>query len=116
MKKTIMTLGLMLVLTGIIFGCSSKASQLTGKWSGVIPENNGESSAVTAEFFSDNTLNLTMGGVPLSSKWTILDDGRIKVDLINGGPTILGTLQNHSLILDFSGISSGIDKITLKKL
>ena len=111
MKQKIVALLLMVLLAGIYAGCSSRISQLTGKWSGTA-EKDGESMVVTAEFFSDNTLNMNM--IPLPAKWTILNDGRIKVDFANGLPTILGTLNNHSLILDFSVI--GLNEISLKKL
>jgi hypothetical protein len=54
-------------------GCSSSKSKLVGKWQDI------EKTGVM-EFFSDNTVSSHSQGMDASGRWSILDDGRIKLE------------------------------------
>ena len=105
-------IGLLIACAFIMTGCGSKASNVIGVWSGEM-NRKGRDFAVSAEFFSDNSLTFKVNGENLTDgKWIVLSDGRLKVDFSTdgslaytllkdgGGPVIFGEIQNSTLILD----------------
>ena len=100
---------LLFVCSGLVMGCASKESIVTGSWTGTMNQD-GRNFQVYVEFFSDKSVTFKCDGNPLASgKWIILDDGRVKADgdmafvfLTGGSPTILGEISNRScLVLNF---------------
>ena len=75
--KKITTVFIMLSLV-IVFGCTAK-SKIVGKWA-----EQGVAKASVIEFLSDQTVLVQDGATTFSGKWSILDDGRLKVDLQTG--------------------------------
>ena len=55
------------------------------------------------EFFSDGQAKWVM----ISASWVVVDDGRIKIDLVTGPPTFMGKLEGDILV-----ISSGLKNDT----
>lgn len=86
MKKLVLTSVIMLL--AFTFGCShlSTKDTLVGKWQGV-----GDDQSVI-EFFSDGTFSakvkMKSSTVDINGNWSVLDDGRLKIDFIMMGQTI----------------------------
>lgn len=79
---------------------------LPGKWSGRFKRDNGETSTLSVEFFSDNTLVWFIEGQDAAEgTWSVLSDGRVQVadktvtTILSNGVPILGEIQNQELIL-----------------
>ena len=75
--KKITTVFLMLSVVAV-FGCTTKP-KIVGKWA-----EQGVAKASVIEFLSDQTVLVQDGPSTFSGKWSILDDGRLKVDLQTG--------------------------------
>ena len=59
-----------------LFGCNSPKDKLIGKWQGT---------GTSMEFLKDGTLvNAESGG----GKWSVLDDGRVKIEFASAGVVI----------------------------
>jgi hypothetical protein len=54
-------------------GCSSPKSKLLGKW---------ELGTEVIEFFSDSRVSIRKEGQVAAGSWSILDDGRVKLEII----------------------------------
>jgi hypothetical protein len=64
-----------------VTACGSTQSQLIGKWK----EKGGTE---VLEFFKDGRVSITDKGQSLAGSWTVLDDGRVKLEV-----SFLGTAQ-----------------------
>lgn len=106
MLAAAMVIGLMFML-----GCSGTESQLPGKWF----DDKEKNSKNYIEFFSDKTVHMRANELAVSGTWSILSDGRIKVnfDVPGLGYKMISTgeLKGKRLILDIDG-----NKGTLVKL
>ncbi len=131
------TLSLLIIIACISFGCSSKdpAKEIIGTWV-VVKEQPGAVNTkallpgqsvpkseedlfkgVSIEFFSDKTYiakgSLWQGFVT-NGQWTILDDGRIKLQDMGHDPFVV-IIKENQMIFDISiGIYSSY-KIVLEK-
>lgn len=81
--------------------CSASTSDISGKWI----EKGQADTEHYIEIFSDNTVKMHMPEMDLDGTWTILNDGRVKMDLsyLWSKMTILGRMQGSSLLLDMDG-------------
>ena len=77
MKKTKRICGLLLTFTLALFvlGCGSVKKEILGKWH----RENDPDKRTYIEFFSDNTF-VSNESSARKGTWTILDDGRLKVE------------------------------------
>lgn len=96
-----MVVGLLVVLVGVVVGCSSRESRITGQW--VEEGKNGTGDSI--EFFSDKTVALPTSDLTMSGTLAVLSDGRIKADVSAIGIhyVILGELKGSTLLLDLDG-------------
>ena len=58
----------------------------------------------TMNFFEDNTCNLGQEFSRYSCKYTVLDDGRVKID-VKGGDIRIGKLEGGKLVIESGGKS-----------
>jgi len=81
MKKTKRICGLLLTFTLALFvlGCGGVEKEILGKWNPNYPEEE-IIPGNYLEFFSDNTYMWKEGSDIEGGKWTILDDGRLKLE------------------------------------
>ena len=86
------------LILGIMFGCSSPQSRLPGRW---VEEGNNDTQNYI-EFFSDNTVTIKTPEMPMSGKWTILSDSRIKadMDIMFSKLTVMFEFKGRRLIMD----------------
>jgi hypothetical protein len=95
----------LLVIAVSLGSCSTKF-QLVGHWVdgkrnlGTLLGDN--TFNYTGNFFKDNTCNLGEGFNRYSCKYSVLDDGRIKIDT-GGGDIIIGKLEAGKLVLEKGG-------------
>jgi len=91
-----------LVVAVCFGGCSTK-SQLVGTWSNdTVSKSMGGSPVPTAEtweFRSDDTCRMSWFTRSGECKYTVLDDGSIKIEF-QGGGIVTGKLENGKLILN----------------
>jgi hypothetical protein len=89
-------------------GCTSQQSKLIGKWQEI-------GKTETLEFFSDNRVAISEKGLTITGDWTILDDGRVKVEFPVAGITITATGKIEGDILyitEQNGVVSRYQKLT----
>lgn len=95
---------LITIILGSLFisGCSSPDSKLIGQWKKYTDDSYGEKSI---EFFKDHTGVYKESGAQLATKWTILDDRRVKIEMDAYGTkyVLLGITDNNKLMLEQSG-------------
>jgi hypothetical protein len=103
----------MLAVAACFVGCSTK-SQLVGTWSNdalskSISGGQPIASAETWVFRSDNTCRVTWFTREGQCKYTVLDDGSIKIE-IQGGATVTGKLENSELRINWGKVQSVLYK------
>lgn len=90
---------LLIVVVLFAFGCAKGDVSLVGTWSNVqLPE--------TIEFKSDRTGVFVVKDKPsLPFKWTVADNGRIKLDIAVQGTvrTLYGKLDNGAFVMENDG-------------
>lgn len=76
------------------FGFGSSTPQIVGQWSD-------EENQRVLEFFEDKAFSLQTKRGEISGKWTILSDGRIKMEAVALGSAkiLLGTVEDGNLML-----------------
>jgi len=97
------------LLLGVMVGCSSPQSRLPGTW---VEEGKNDTQHYI-EFFSDNTVAMESPAGPLSGKWVVLSDGRIKADMkvMFSEVTVIGELKGKRLIWEMNGKKAAFVKI-----
>ncbi len=93
----------LLLFIGIFSACSSKESELVGKWDKYTKHSYASESI---EFLKDKSGIYHEDGMTMAIKWdVVLDDGRIKVELEALGTTVihLGTRENNILVFHAGG-------------
>jgi hypothetical protein len=90
----------------VALGCSSPSSRLIGKWA---DEKNEE----VIEFFKDNTYIIPADKMPISGKWTLLDDGRVKINIESFGVTqsFISKMDGDKFIFSMGGQNFPLHKI-----
>jgi uncharacterized lipoprotein NlpE involved in copper resistance len=96
--KFLMALTIILAL----FGCNNPKDKLVGKWQGT---------GTSMEFLKDGTLvNADSGG----GKWSILEDGRFKIEFASGGAIVTKITFNGSdemtMVVDEPGKAAKADE------
>lgn len=94
--------GILFLITITVSGCENKKAKIIGKWT----DKDGY-----VEFFQDETFSLTANSqkdVAISGKWTILDDGRIKMDMQGGSRMFFAKLKDDGLVIMFGKEESPI--------
>lgn len=102
-----------LVLVACFVCCSTK-SQLVGTWSNdalskSIAGGQPSAWAETWVFRSDNTCRVSEGTRGGQCKYTVLDDGSIKIE-IQGGATVTARLENNKLVINWGKVQSVLFK------
>lgn len=79
-------------------GCRSNKTALVGKWQEV-----GKTEVI--EFFSDGRMSVSGGVMNTAGSWTLLDDGRVKIELTVLGMTAVmtGKVEGDILRLEMDG-------------
>ena len=87
--------GCCVILVSILVGCSSKESRVIGKWTAKEPTVYLAVNIRNFEFFSDKTF-IIEEYPDYNCSWTILNDGRIKMDF-HGDTVVIGELKKGVL-------------------
>ncbi len=119
MLHNFLNISLVICFSILLVGCDSPESKILGKWA----DSSTQNSANYIEFFSDNTMKLQNNSRLLSGTWSILHDGRIKVDAeeMLAEVTVIAAFEGDALILETiitDGVSgkSESQKLTLQKI
>lgn len=92
---------LFIVIVSFFVACSSPQGNIVGKWA------EKTSGMEAMEFFKDKTFTMNEGSkkAVFTGKWSMLDDGRIKVDLMAYGGTAVFffILVGDELEMDMNG-------------
>lgn len=88
-----------LVVVSCFVGCSTK-SRLVGSWSTDPPGSPFSPWTEAWSFRSDNTCSVGRGTRDGTCKYTVLDDGSIKIE-IEGGATVTAKLENNKLMINW---------------
>jgi len=73
----------MMLMMLVALGCNSPKDKIIGKWG---------DKDTNFEFLKDGTVVVTNGGQSGSGKWSIMDDGRLRLDVsspLGGNKTVL---------------------------
>ena len=89
------------LIVAVCFGACSTKSQLVGRWSdgGGMLFDPSNPWAEKWEFRSNDTCNMSKGMNSGQCKYTVLDNGTIKIEF-QGGGTVTGKLENKNLIIN----------------
>jgi len=107
-QRQVLLLLVIIAFSMLVSSCTPPVSTLAGQWWCQDTEE-------AVEFFADNTFAYDSDLGRLSGKWSILRDGRVKLDMrIMGTDAIfLGTIDRDGLSIDFA--EGGIDRFTRQK-
>jgi hypothetical protein len=108
MRKSTLLIALILFTIPLtLFGCGDSGSEAIGKW---IEYSQYEYDKDRCEFFTENSFYLDEQGLRFSGRWSVLDDGRIKIEVNKRGvrgvipeSTFLASVKGDELLLDIGG-------------
>lgn len=106
-RRTSLAVGLVCI-TAVLLGvtaCRPTQSQLLGKWKE-------KAGTEVLEFFKDGRVSITDKRQSLAGSWTVLDDGRIKLEVsfLGTGQILTGTLKGAILRLEMGNKSSEYER------
>lgn len=93
-SSTLTTALALVVLAVSVGGCRSSSSAFRGQWLEV-------GGKEVIEFFEDGRLSITNQAMPIGGSWTVLGDGRVKIEASALGTTmvITGNIEDDTLVL-----------------